>query len=539
MNEGTDMDPAGAPMGREEEALERYRALFYSSPNPALVFDRSSCGILAANDAAALLYGWQRDEFVSRDFLQLFCEPDRESFAARLTHPTLQPEKSGPWRHVRRDGSALYVELTLQPFVMAARLAVIAGIFDVTQRVEMEQSVISSEQRYREIFENANDIIYTHDLEGNFTSFNQTAERVTGFRRTEIPHINIAGLVAPEFLELARSMIQRKLGGESPTTYELEIIAKDGRRIPLEVSTRVQFVGGRPVAVQGIARDVTERKQARQALENHTHELQLKNRELASALDAARAAAEAKSRFLANVSHETRTPMNGIIGMIHLLLDTPLTLEQREYGETVLQSARSLLAIMNDILDFSKIEAGRMTLEATPFTLTEVIQSVLKLFVRQASEKGLELRTSYEAGLPEMVNGDCLRLQQILMNLLANAIKFTNHGSVVLEAKVVEERDADLTLRFAVTDTGIGIRADALERIFESFVQADDSNTRVYGGTGLGLAISKQLVELMGGQIGVTSEVGKGSTFWFTAALGRVGRMESGEVSSGSELRRR
>jgi len=325
----------------------------------------------------------------------------------------------------------------------------------------------------------------------------------------------------PESLDLARSMIQRKLGGESPTVYEIDILAKNGSRIPLEVSTRIQFVDGKPVAVQGVARDITERKRARQALENYARELQLKNRELASALDGAREAAEAKSRFLANVSHETRTPMNGIIGMIHLLLETNLTLEQRDYAETVLNSANSLLVIMNDILDFSKIEAGRMTLETTVFSLRQVLENVVKLFSGQAAEKALELRTAFAAGLPEMVIGDSLRLQQVLSNLVSNAIKFTSQGVVTIEGALLASRESCATVRFRVNDTGIGIRPESLEKIFESFVQADDSSTRLYGGTGLGLAISKQLVELMGGEIGVTSKFGKGSSFWFTLQLGR------------------
>jgi two-component system, sensor histidine kinase and response regulator len=497
-----------------------FRALFYTSPNAALVFDHETLAVVTANDAAARLYGCTHDELMSRDFLDLFAETDREAFAVRLKRPVLEAEKSGPWRQTRCDQKILYVEVAVQPYVVQQRPVIIGRIHDVTARIEMEQSVIASEQRYHEIFENANDLIYTHDLRGNFLSFNQAAERTTGYRREEAPQINIAQLVVPEHLELARSMIQRKLGGERPTVYEIDILAKDGRRIPLEVSTRIQFVEGKPVAVQGVARDITEQKRARQALENFARELQLKNRELASALDAARAAAEAKSRFLANVSHETRTPMNGIIGMIHLLLETHLTPEQRDYAETVLQSADGLLAIMNDILDFSKIEAGRMTLETTVFSLKKVFENVVKLFTGQAAEKNLELRTAIAAGIPEIVIGDCLRLQQVLTNLLSNAIKFTSRGAVTVEAALVGSREGCATVRFAVTDTGIGMRAESLTRIFESFVQADDSSTRLYGGTGLGLAISKQLVELMGGEIGVASEIGKGSRFWFTVPLG-------------------
>jgi PAS domain S-box-containing protein len=508
------------------ESMDAYRKLFFGSPNAGMIVDRETLAIVIVNDAAAKLYGCSREELLSRAFLDLFTDPDREVFSDRLQGAAMEPDKSGPWRQTGCAGRALYTEVTVQPFALEQKPVILARISDVTARIEMEQSVIASEQRYHEIFENANDLIYTHDLRGNFITFNRSAEKTTGYRRDEAAQINIAQLIVPEHLELARGMIQRKLGGENPTVYEIDILTKDGRRIPLEVSTRIQFVDGKPVAVQGVARDITERKRARQALEDYARELQAKNRDLAAALDAARGAAEAKSRFLANISHETRTPMNGIIGMIHLLLDTNLTPEQRDYAETVLQSANGLLGIMNDILDFSKIEAGRMTLETTVFTLQKMLDGVVKLFSGQAAERQLELRTAFAPELPETVVGDRLRLQQVLSNLLANAIKFTARGSVTVEAAVSASQENCVTIRFAVSDTGIGIRAESLEKIFESFVQADDSSTRLYGGTGLGLAISKQLVELMGGEIGVTSEFSQGSSFWFTVQLGRSGASE-------------
>ena len=505
-----------------DKEIDRYKALFYSSPTAGLIFDRTSLAILTANTAATRLYGYSLDEFLAHSIRDLFCDSDRPLLDQKLEAAGFDSQKTGPWCHRKRDGGLMYVELTLQSYNMNGQPAVLAAATDITTRLETEQVLMSNEHLYREIFENANDILYTHDLQGNFTTINRAAERITGFSKAEAARLNIEHLVAPEYLDVARTMIQRKLGGEKPTTYELEILSKNGRRIPLEVSTRLQFQDGRPVAVQGIARDISERRLAQQKLENYARELQRKNEELAAALEAARAATETKSRFLANVSHEIRTPMNGIIGMIHLLLDSELAPEQRDYASTVLQSATSLMAIMNDILDFSKIEAGRLTIEAVTFSPEETIRSVQKLVGMRASAKGLELTTKIAPDLPALVIGDSLRFRQILMNLLANAIKFTDSGSVALEASLLESHESHSLFRFAVSDTGIGIPARAQERIFESFVQADDSSTRLYGGTGLGLAISKQLVELMGGQIGVQSEPGKGSTFWFVIPLGLV-----------------
>jgi two-component system, sensor histidine kinase and response regulator len=384
-----------------------------------------------------------------------------------------------------------------------------SGKGGAAQMLAMDPSHLEREQleehvtRLAAIVDSADDSIFSKSLDGTIISWNKGAERLYGYTQEEILGQHVSILFPPDHAHDFDLYIDRIKLGERIEHFETVRLAKDGRRLDVSLTlSPIYNTAGELAAISSIARDIQEQK--------------LVQRELQRAKLMAEDANRAKSEFLANMSHEIRTPMHGVIGMTELLLDTPLSAEQREYARLIRQSAEQLLTVINDILDFSKIEAGKMQVETIDFELRTVVEDTATLLAQQAHAKDLELACLVEYDVPSGVQGDPGRLRQILTNLGGNAVKFTREGEVVLRASLVEDKGDTAEVRLEVTDTGIGIEPEVQEQLFHPFAQADTSSTRTYGGTGLGLSISRQLVELMGGQIGVESEPGKGSTFWFT-----------------------
>ena len=302
---------------------------------------------------------------------------------------------------------------------------------------------------------------------------------------------------------------------------EWEIIRQDGKKRFIETSiSLIRSSEGQSVGFRGILRDVTDRKELE-------HEIMEKSR-------LAEEASKAKGEFLANMSHEIRTPLNGIIGMAELALDTKIDDNQKNIFHTINTEASSLQDVINEILDFSKIEAGKVDIEEVPFDLRHAIEDVANSFVYRAEQQGLDFISFLAPDVPSQLIGDPARLRQIVVNLMGNALKFTHKGEIYLKGELIEEIEDCAKIRFSVKDTGIGIPEDRQTTIFESFSQADGSTTRRYGGTGLGTTISKQLAEMMGGEIGVESKEGKGSTFWFTALFGK--QEGKNQISATSEF---
>jgi PAS domain S-box-containing protein len=504
----------------ERERLGReVRLLLDSTVGGLYGIDRQDRCIFI-NRAGAEQLGYRVDELLGKDMHRLIHHTHRDGSPYAIEDcPIYRASQGGQGGEFdddvlwRKDGTSFLSEIASRPiYENGVVKGAVVTFLDITERQLAQESLRKSESRTRQIIESALDAFVGMDANGKITDWNAKAEQMFGWTRLEAIGQRLSATIIPvRYRDAHEQGIRRFLDtGEARVINRLiEIWAchRDGHEFAVELAISANLFSGGDYTFSAFIRDVSVRKEA--------------ERELLKAKELAEASVRAKSAFLATMSHEIRTPMNGVIGMTGLLLDTDLTQEQREFAEIVRTSGDHLLTVINDILDFSKIEAGKLTLEIIDFDLRTAVDEAVDLVAERAFSKGVNLACLFHADVPAALRGDPGRLRQILLNLLGNAIKFTERGDVVLSVTLLQQTATDATVRLEVQDTGMGLSADVQERLFESFMQADSSTTRKFGGTGLGLAICKQLTECMGGSIGVESKLGEGSIFWFTVQLGK------------------
>jgi len=502
---------------RDSEARTR---MILSTARDAFIAMDAGGQIIEWNSQAEVTFGRTREQVSGKRLDELIIPPSQRAahvaglarFLATGQGPALNQRIE--LRGMHADGHEFPVELTISPIPSSGGFIFSAFLRDISERKHAEEALRQSEMRVRLLLDSTAEAIYGVDNHGMCSFANPACVRMLGAKDTSqllgkhmhslIHYAHASGNPYPEEDCKIFQAFQKGVGTHEDdevfwrldgTFFEVEYWSFPMRSEESVVGAVVTFL------------DITERRRAQKNLRN--------------AQEAAESATRAKSQFLANMSHEIRTPMNGIIGMAGLLLDTEMNSEQREFATTIQSSADALLTIINDILDFSKIEAGKMELEIIDFDLRSVVEDTVDLLAAQAQGKGLELASQIDTNVAIYLKGDPGRFRQVLTNLLSNAIKFTKKGEVILRI-VREQSDVQtITLKVSVTDTGIGLSQQSQAKLFQPFTQADSSTTRKYGGTGLGLAICKHLVEMMQGKLGIESQAGVGSTFWFTACFDR------------------
>ena len=551
----SDVLNANDDIGRLALAFNSMAVSIEANANRSLEFshilaaiDHSHCSIefqmdgtvLTANNNFLKTFGYRLEEIKGQHH-RMFCDPvyaaspEYHTFWAKLNQGV---HDAGVYRRFGKGGKEVWIQASYNPILDANGTAykVVKYCVDITDRRRMEAELYEKSAWQKAVLDHAPYAIMTATPDGVLQTVNPAAECLLGYRAEELigkctpaiwhdPH-EVAKRAAELSEELGKpiepgfEVFVAKARNNLPDEHEWTYIRKDGRRISVQLSVAALRDGDRTITgFLGLAMDISLRKQDAAKLQEYAHELELINESLDQALDQAKAATQAKSAFVATMSHEIRTPMNGVIGMAGLLLDTELTAEQRDYAETIRGSAQHLLTIINDILDFSKMDAGKLSLETIEFDLRAAVEETLDVVAADAAARGLNLACLVQADVPSVVRGDPGRVRQILLNLVSNALKFTQQGEVAVSVSVRRDQGSECLVRFEVQDSGIGLTEEQQARLFQPFSQADSSTTRKYGGTGLGLAICKQLVEQMGGALGVTSRLGQGSLFWFTVRL--------------------
>ena len=469
--------------------------LFEEHPCPSWIYDVETLRFLAVNRAAVEQYGYCREEFLEMTLTQIRPVEDVGKLLKNIRLQTGVAQDSDGWRHKRKDGSMVHVRIVSRAITHLARSARLVMVYEIDRQVAVAQALDRSEKLLQAVWEGAASPMRVTDEHGIVIRINEAYRHFAGLPRDQLEGHPFWIIYPDEDQPRISSRYQERFRDRLLESVSERLVRlRGGRKIWVELSASyIPSESG--TLLLTIFHDITQRKAATAELER--------------ARVQADAANEAKTAFLANMSHEIRTPLNGVMGMISLVLDGCLEPEQRENLVVAENAANSLITILNDILDLSKIEAGKMTFEDVDFDLWSMISEALRTFDPLVRQKGVEMRVSIADCCPHWVRGDPVRLRQVLLNLVGNAVKFTAVGSVCLSVSYHQNQ----SVRIEVRDTGIGIPQAKLDSIFEAFTQADSSHTRQFGGTGLGLAITRRLVTLMKGTVTAESELGRGSRF--------------------------
>lgn len=509
------------------ERREIYSAIVEQAADSIGLVDANTGQFLEFNSAAHQHLGYSREEFAQMGVADIDVSFSIDELQARLELLSNSNATDFEARHRTKNGEIIDVLVSARPITVHGRRCLASIWSNITHQKRTEEQL----RKLSMAVEQSPGSIVITDLNGNIEYVNEAFVRITGWQRDEVIGQNPRVLKSDLTPAATYDAMWATLTEGHTWSGEFINRRKDGSVYnELARIAPIRQPDGQITHYLATKEDITELKRVQTELElhrDHLEELVAKraaqitelNTQLQQRAEEAEAATQAKSQFLANMSHEIRTPMNSIIGLSHLALGTELTAQQRDYLQKIKGAGEHLLAIINEILDLSKIEAGKLHLEQTPFVLSHLMQEVTDLVEQKAKAKNLMLEIEISEQIPQHLVGDPLRLKQILLNYASNAIKFTDTGHITLRVTMPHMNTEAVQLRFSVQDTGIGLTPEQQQRLFQSFQQADASTTRKYGGTGLGLAISQRLAELMGGEVGVESIYGQGSTFWFTVLL--------------------